>query len=170
LAPIAEICTIFLDAGFLGAERDDFGATCLHGGEFLRAALEQDADAVDHHIGALHRLLHRHRGADIGLHDIDLADRTHRLEEQTLFGAADGDADAGALTGQLLHDIAADEAGTAEHGDELVAQRRLGHWGTPLQNGRSGPDYSHFAVPANSLRCRRGGLCCPHGRRIPPLS
>src|SRR3546814_7737987 len=61
---------------------DLLGTTRLHRAEFLRATLMEDADAVDHIIGAGDRLLHRQGHADIGLHDVDLADIAHRLEEQ----------------------------------------------------------------------------------------
>jgi len=57
----------------LGAER-------LHGVEALAAALEQDADEIDHRIGVAHRGIDRARIAQVGLDGMDLADPAHRLQ------------------------------------------------------------------------------------------
>ena len=77
--------------------RDACGAFGLHGVEALLAALEQDADQVDHHVGAAHRGLDRVRIAQVRLHGMDLPDPAERLEMAREVRPAHRRADAVAL-------------------------------------------------------------------------
>ena len=99
-------------------ERDRLGAEGLHRVEALPAALEQDADQVDHDVGVARGGLDRARIAQVGLHRVDLADPAERLQVAGEFRPADRDADAVAALGQRAHDMAAEEARAAEDGDE----------------------------------------------------
>ena len=58
----------------VGGQRHLLGADGVDGVEALAAALEQDADQVDQHMGVARRRLDRGGVADIGLHGMDLAD------------------------------------------------------------------------------------------------
>ena len=102
---------------------DGAGAAGLDAREVLAAALLQDADEVDHRIGALDRGRDRIGIAQIGLHGMDLADHAERLQEAGEIGPAHRDAHAIAALHQRAHDMAADEAGAAEDRDELLAGR-----------------------------------------------
>jgi hypothetical protein len=62
--------------------------------------------------------LDRGRIAQIGLHGVDLPDAAERLQEAGELGAAYRDTDAVAELGQRAHDVAAEKARAAEHGDE----------------------------------------------------
>ena len=75
----------------------------------LLAALEQDADQVDHHIGAAHRCLDRGRIAQVRLHGVDLSDAAERLEMARKVGPPHGGADAIALARERPHHMAAEE-------------------------------------------------------------
>ncbi len=101
-------------------ERDLLGAEALHGVEALAAALEQDAGEVDHHVGVARRGLDRARIAHVGLHGVDLADAAERLQMAGEIGPAHRDADAVVAFRQRAHQMAAEETGAAEHGDQLV--------------------------------------------------
>ena len=80
----------------MGARRQRhlLGAEGLDGVEALPAALEQDADQIDQHIGVARRRLDRRRVAQIGLHRVDLADAAERLQVAGEVGPAHRDADA----------------------------------------------------------------------------
>jgi hypothetical protein len=58
--------------------------------------------------------------AQVGEHEVDLPDRAHGLQEQTRFGIARGNANRAARGRKTLHKVPADEAGTAENGDQSV--------------------------------------------------
>ena len=103
-----------------GGQRHLLGAERLHGVEALPAALEQDADQVDH---ARRRRAPRPRPsriAQVGLHRMDLADPAERLQVAGEVGPAHRDADAVAALGQRAHHVAAEEARAAEDGDQRV--------------------------------------------------
>ena len=115
-----------------GGERDRFGAERLHGVEPLPAALEQDADQVDHDVGVAHRGLDRAGVAQVGLHRMDLADPAERLQMAGEVGPAHRDADAVVAPGQRPHQMAAEKAGAAEDRDQRVVVGLQGH-GTALR-------------------------------------
>ncbi len=126
-------------------QRHRLGAERLHRVEALPAALEQDADQVDHHVGVAHGRLDRGGIAQVGLHGMDLADPAERLQVAGELGAADRDADAVAELGERAHHVAAEEAGAAEDGDE----RFEGNGGHAARFGSM-----------------RKSCAAPHGRRI----
>ena len=113
--------------------RDVVRAFRLHRLEALLAALEQDADQVDHHVGAAHRGLHRGRVAQIGLHRVDLPDLPERLQVAREVRPAHRRADAVARARQRPHHVAAEEPGAAEYGD----QRLCGDFGHRIRPLRS---------------------------------
>ena len=65
-------------AGRLG---DGAGAEDMDGVEALAAALGEDADEIDHRVGALDGAVDRPAIAEIGLHRLDPADHAERLED-----------------------------------------------------------------------------------------
>ncbi len=101
-----------------GGERHRLGAEGVHRIEFLPTALEQNPDQIDHNIGVARRRLDRCRVAQIGLHRMDLADLSQRLQVAGELGPAHRDADAIAALGKRAHHMPAEEAGTAEDGDK----------------------------------------------------
>ena len=101
-------------------QRHRLGAGGLHRVEALPAALEQDADQVDHDVGVARGRLDRAGIAQIGLHGVDLADPAERLQMAGEIGPAHRDADAVAALGQRAHHVAAEEARAAEDGDQRV--------------------------------------------------
>ena len=101
-------------------QRDRLGAERLHGVEALAAALEQDADEIDHHVGVARGRLDRSRIAQVGLHRVDLADPAERLQVAGEIGPAHRDPDAVAALGERAHHVAAEEARAAEDGDQRV--------------------------------------------------
>ena len=60
----------------------------LHGIEGLRAAFRQDSHQVDDHAGVARRSRHRVRVAQIGLHCMNLANPSERLQVAGEIGAA----------------------------------------------------------------------------------
>ena len=66
----------------------------MHRVEALPAALEQDADQIDQHVGVARGGLDRSRVAQIGLHRVDLADAAERLQMAGELGPAHRDPDA----------------------------------------------------------------------------
>ena len=87
----------------------------------------EDADQVDHGVGAGHRPVDRGAVAQVGLHRHDLADAAERLQMGGEVGPAAGGADAPAVPRQGAHDVAAEEAGGAEHGDDRLLFSNEGH-------------------------------------------
>ena len=83
--------------------------------EIAGAAFRQNANGVDHQIGALDRTPDGRLIGDRGIQRHHLPHGAHRLEEQRRFRVAHRDAHDEALMRQPLHDIAADEAGTTEY-------------------------------------------------------
>jgi hypothetical protein len=77
---------------------------------FCRPALEQDADKIDHHVGVARGRFDGGRIAHIGLHGVDLADPSERLQVAGKFGPAHRDANAVAELGQRAYDMAAEES------------------------------------------------------------
>jgi len=108
-----------------GGFRHGTGATRLHRIELLAAGLVEDADAVDDDLGAGNRLLHRIGIPQIGLHGMDLPDRTERLEVTGEIGAANRDADTEAPAGERPHHVPSDESRATEDGDEAVVGLHL---------------------------------------------
>ena len=88
--------------------------------KLLASALEQDADKIDHHVGAARRGLDRSRVAQVGLHRVDLADPAERLQVAGEFRPAHRDADAVAALAQRAHDVAAEKARAAIDRDQRV--------------------------------------------------
>src|SRR4051812_10049708 len=80
----------------------------------------QHADQIDHCIGFANRLAHLGGAAYVGSDELDLADRSERLQEEGGAGIALGDPDPHAGAEQGLGDIAAEEAAAAEQGDQTV--------------------------------------------------
>ena len=99
----------------------------MHRIETLAAALEQDADQIDQHIGVARRGLDRSGIAHIGLHGVDLADAAERLQVAGEFGPAHRDADAVVALGQRAHHVAAEKARAAIDGDEGFDIAACGH-------------------------------------------
>ncbi len=94
----------------------------------LAAALALDPGGVDDGVGALDRGGDRIRIAQVGLHQLDLADDAQRAEETGEVGPPDRDPDAPALARQRPDDVPADEAGAAENGRQTIsAGREFGH-------------------------------------------
>ena len=112
--------------GGAGGARDFTGAGHMHGFVALRPALALDAGGVDDDVGAIDRRRDRFGIAQIGLHRLDLSDRTLRSEEPRQIRAPVRGADAPALARQSANDMPADEAGAAEDGGEAVAG--IGHF------------------------------------------
>ena len=103
-----------------GRERDQLGAGRLHRVEALAPALEQDADQVDHHVGAARRRLDRARVAQVSLHRVDLADPAERLQVAGEFRPPHRDADAVAALAERADHMAAEETRAAIDRDQFV--------------------------------------------------
>ena len=101
-------------------ERHRLRAKRVHRLEPLPAALEQDADEVDHEVGVAHGRLDRSRVAQIGLHRMDLADPAERLQMARQVRPAHRDANAIAALGERAHHMAAEKARAAEDRDQRV--------------------------------------------------
>ena len=68
------------------------------------------------------------RIAQVGLHQLDLADDAERAEEAGEVGPSDRDPDAPAVARQRPDDVPADEAGAAENDRQTIgAGREFGH-------------------------------------------
>src|SRR3990167_2479005 len=113
------------DAGFRGGLGDRRASLRLHAGEALRAFLGQDADKIDHGVGAFDRAGDRWTMTDIRLEQLNLPDGSHRSQELRVVRTADGGAHAPAATGEFAHDIAADKTGPAEYDRQLACHARL---------------------------------------------
>ncbi len=99
-------------------QRHLLGAGPVHEIKALAAALEQNADQVDDHVGIARRRLDRSGVAQIGLHSVDLPNPAERLQVSGELGAAHRGADAVVALGQRAHHMAAEEAGAAINRDE----------------------------------------------------
>ena len=93
-----------------GGFGDGARAELVDRGEFLAAALVQDADQVDDMIRALDGAVDRPAHAQIGLHRLDLADIAERLQMAGKIGTAAGDANPVAALGERPHHMAPDKA------------------------------------------------------------
>ena len=133
--------------------RDARRAFGLHRLEALLAALEQDADEVDHHIRAAHRGLDRGRIAQVRLHGMDLPDAPHRLQVEREIGPAHRGADAIALARERAHHMAAEEARAAEHRDQRFGGN-FGH-GKRLWARAEGDRLSRREMPPPQALTRR---------------
>jgi hypothetical protein len=78
-------------------------------------------------VGALNGAVDRPPDADIGLDGLYLAGIAERLQVAGKVGPAAADADAVAAHGQCAHDMAANEPGPTENGDELGDLEDFGH-------------------------------------------
>jgi hypothetical protein len=103
------------DPGRRREARDPARALALDAAEIAAAGLGEDADEVDHEVGADHGALHRGILLDVGEQRHDLADGAHRLEEQRGFGVAHRDPYDMAGSGEPFDHVTADEARAAEH-------------------------------------------------------
>jgi hypothetical protein len=110
------------DAGAkgVGCQRHLLGAIAMHGVEFLPAALGQDANQVDQHVGAACGRLDRAAMADIGLDRVNLADPANRLEMSCELRPAHRDADPVMALGQRTYHMPAEETRAAVNGDESI--------------------------------------------------
>ncbi len=70
-----------------------------------------------------HRGLHRGRIAQIGLHGVDLADPTQRLQVPGQFRPAHRDPDPEVALGQRPDHVPAEKAGSSENRDQRVQIR-----------------------------------------------
>jgi hypothetical protein len=100
----------------------------VHMLECLRAARVENADQVDHRVGALQRLLQG--GGIVHVGGTHMHRRQH-AQRAVLFAVAAEQHDAVAVGGQSRHQRAADETGAAEDDDLLC-----GHWINPLGEAR----------------------------------
>ncbi len=107
-------------------ERHRLGSKSVYRLEPLPAALEQDADQVDHQVGIAHGCLDRRRVTQIGLHSVDLSDPPERLQMAGQLGPAHGDANPVAALSERPHHMAAEKARAAEDRDQRV-ERSCGH-------------------------------------------
>ena len=101
-------------------QRHRFGAARLDRIETLASALEQDADQVDHHVGAARRRIDRTGVAQIGLHRVDLADPAERLQVAGEVRPPYRDADPVAALAERADHVPAEEAGAAIDRDQRV--------------------------------------------------
>ncbi len=106
-----------LDAGGPGGLGDVDGALDVQGLELAAAGLEQDADQVDHGVGAPDRLGHGGLVGDVAADGLDLADVAGHAQLIGQGGLAHGDAHAPAALGQGPHHLGSDKARAAENGD-----------------------------------------------------
>ena len=104
--------------GRLGGFGDGAGPLVVNGVERLLAGGGEDADRIDHDIGAFDGFRDGGRIAEIGLDRVDLADDAHRLQITGEVGTAGGGADAPAILGEGADRVASDKAGAAEDGNE----------------------------------------------------
>ena len=130
-----------------GGVRDPPGALGVHRRKALPALLAQDADEVDHHRCAAHRVGDRIREAQVRLDRMDLAGKAEGLDIAGKVRPAHRDADAEVLARQHRDDRPAEKPRAAEHGHDLRRQRpgRIGH-GKLLPGGRSVPYCASAAV------------------------
>ena len=108
-----------------------FGALGVQAGESLTTGLVEDAHQIDDAGRAIQRPLDRGGNAQIGLHQLNLADHTHHA--QILGQVRTARSDTNAITGfrQGPDNMAADKAGAAEYGDDLVTKHGCSS-GNPL--------------------------------------
>src|SRR5438132_5587905 len=98
--------------------------------EGLRAALAQDADAVDERIVAGEEDRQQPLVADRNVQGCDLPDIAHRLEELRFLGIAAADGNDLAAGGEALDNVAADKARPAEHRGPAISHG-LPRWSQP---------------------------------------
>ena len=113
----------------------------------------QDADKVHHRVGIGNGGRDGGVVADIGLDGHDLADIADGLEEACKVRAAHGNAYPPAAARKILHQVAPDETGAAEDGDELAVIAFHGDW--PFVEARH-PRLCRRA-PERNARVRAGG-------------
>jgi hypothetical protein len=101
----------------LGGGGKALGAFALDRIETLPPGLVEDAHEVDDDIGAPHGLGDRRGVGDVDTHRHDLADASHRLEECGRDRVAHRHAHDIPAGRQALHDVAPDEARSAENSD-----------------------------------------------------
>ena len=111
----------------------------MDGIKTLRPATGQNASQIDHRIGPVTDGGQRRRIAHIGLHRHDLAGCPQGLHMPRKVRPAAGHADAVAALGQRPHNVAANKAGAADKGHNLLrnfpksrSQVRLFHGFGPL--------------------------------------
>jgi hypothetical protein len=112
------------DAGVAGRLGDAAGAFDVHRLEGLRPALDGLADGVDAGGGALQGGRHRAGVADIGLHELHLADIAGKAQVLGQVGLPHRHPHAPAGLGQHPHHLAADEARAAEHRHQVLHRSR----------------------------------------------
>jgi hypothetical protein len=102
------------NAGFLRRLGDRSCSEGLYGVETLPAPFAQNANEIDHRVGASNRRRHGRRITQIGLHGVNLTDPADGLQVKGKIGAADGDADSPTLPGERPDNMSANETRTAE--------------------------------------------------------
>src|SRR5690606_22078231 len=95
--------------------------------EILLAALVHGRDEVDDGVGVFERGVDRLREAHIRLHQLHLADITHHAQFGAKVRTAHRNAHAVTALGQRAHDLLPDEAGAAEHNDEIASTHCEAH-------------------------------------------
>src|SRR5690606_27096345 len=109
-----------LHAGRFRRLGDHFGSAGMHVAESLGTRLVEDADQVHHGVragdGGGDGAVHPH----IRLPGHDLADAAERLQEIRFLWTAHGDADTRAGLSEALDQIATDEPGATEYGDQTT--------------------------------------------------
>ena len=120
------------NAGLGGGAGNGAGAEHMQRFEILPAALIEHGDQVHHRLGPAQSAGKGGRIAHIGLNRMDLADATERLEMIGEVRAARGDANAPAVPGKRLNDMAAHESGASEYGDDAPGLDQIIRHGRPL--------------------------------------
>jgi len=108
-------------------QRDLLGAMGVDGIETLAAPFKKDADKIDEDRGIAGGGFNRSCIPQIGLHGVDLADTAKRLQIAGEFGPAHRHPDPVVALGKSPHDMAAEKARAAVHGDQGVVRTACGH-------------------------------------------
>ena len=98
--------------------RHNARAERMHRIEALTPALGENADEVDHRVGAAHGGLYRVGITQVRLHGVDLSHASQRLEMADEIGIAARHTDAPAALGERAHDITSEKTAAAEHDRE----------------------------------------------------
>jgi len=145
-----------------GGERHLLGAESMDSVETLAAALEQNADQIDQHLGAARRSFHGWRMAEIGLHRVDLADTTERLQMIGEIGPPHRHPDQVVPLGERPHHMAAKKARAAINRDQSVKGAACGHTAldsvpaeVPLKPANSGSAKTCIGLLAPELTSRK---------------
>ncbi len=114
-----------------GGQRHLLRSERLHRIEPLAVAFKEDAHEIDRDVRAPQGRVDRSGMPQVGLDRVNLSDPAERLQVPGEIGPADRDADFVVPLGQRPHDMAAEKARAAEHGDENVVVGLKGHASDP---------------------------------------